>query len=271
MIHLLKIEWHKISRYKTFYVLSLLFVLFLILILFGVQRFVDEVATNATTNSAVPIPHMSLYRFPDIWHNLTFLGGYYKTLLGLIFILLVVNDYQYKTIRSNIINGWSRVQFFNAKLLLMTALALITTLLFFLSGTILGFRNTELVTSQIYFSQLYFVAAYFLELFSYLSLVLFLAVWLQRAGLTLIMLIVYTYIIEPVLVFVFNREFDTTIGQYLPLNAIGDIIQVPNSPLMQIFGYEFHEGISLNQCFVALGWALLFIFAVYRRLTRGDL
>ena len=111
MINLLKIELKKTVTNKTFWVLTGLYVLLLGLVFFGVQSVINEISTNASKTSSISIPKVSIYNFPDIWQNLTYLAGFFKIFLAVVVIIFITNEFSFKTIRQNIITGMSRVDF----------------------------------------------------------------------------------------------------------------------------------------------------------------
>lgn len=267
MLHLLLIEQKKLLKYRTFWILTGLFFGLMVLVFFGVQGFVNEVTQNTNQKSPVAFPEMSLYRFPDIWHNITFLAGYFKTILGIIFLILLTNEYHFKTVRFNIINGLSRRDYFLAKALLMTVLSIALTLLIVIAGTILGITNTENLTFRIAAENMAFPVGYLVETLCYLTIVFFIGTILRKSGLAIGLLLLYTYIIEPILAF----KLPDIISPFLPLQAIGNIIQVPNTQLMKVFGVEFSEGISLAAMGTSVVWAIIFGGLTYYILKTRDL
>ncbi|MBE9483997.1 MAG: hypothetical protein IMY74_04065, partial [Bacteroidetes bacterium] len=70
MIKLLKIDFQKIRGNKVFWVLTGVYALLIILFFFGIQGFLDDLADEANKKSPIPLPGLSAYSLPDIWHNL---------------------------------------------------------------------------------------------------------------------------------------------------------------------------------------------------------
>ena len=267
MLHLLSIEFKKVQKYKTFWILIGLLFLMMILVFLGVQGFIDEIVENSKTDSPVALPELGLYSFPDIWHNMTFLAGYFRPILGIVMIILISNEFHNKTIRHNIINGLSRKDFYLAKVYMMLSIAVVFVLLLFLSGGVLGITNTVDPTFAGFAEKLHFVGGFLLETVFYLFFVLFLSLLLKRAGLSIGLLIIYTYIIEPIIVY----KLPENLKSLMPLQAIGDIIQLPNTQLMRLFNFEFSETLYFSQIGIAAVWALVFAFVSYRLVTRRDL
>lgn len=267
MLHLLSIEYKKVQKYKTFWILIGLLFLMMILVFLGVQGFLDEVVENSKRNSPVALPQVSIYSFPDIWHNMTFLAGYFRPILGIVMIILISNEFHNKTIRHNIINGMSRRDFYLAKVYMMLSIAVVFVILLFISGTVLGLINTFSPSIGLFVERLHFVGGFLLETVFYLFFVLFLSFLLKRAGLSIGLLIIYTYIIEPVIVY----KLPDTLKSWMPLQAIGDIIQLPNTQLMRLFNFQFSDTLYYSQIGIAAVWALIFAFLGYRLVTKKDL
>ena len=267
MLHLLSIEYKKVQKYRTFWILIGLLFLMMILVFLGVQGFLDEVVENSKTSSPVALPQVSIYSFPDIWHNMTFLAGYFRPILGIVMIILISNEFHNKTIRHNIINGLSRRNFFLSKVYMMLSIALVFVVLLFISGTVLGIINTVNTSFSLFVQKLHFVGGFLLETIFYLFFVLFLSLLLKRAGLSIGLLIIYTYIIEPIIVY----KLPEGMKSWMPLQAIGDIIQLPNTQLMRLFNFQFSETLYYGQIGIAAIWAVIFAFFGYRLVTKKDL
>ena len=58
--------------------------------------------------------------------------------LGIIVIFVISNEYSFKTMRQNLIDGLNRNQLFVSKLLLISILTFLSTLVVYLSGLIAG-------------------------------------------------------------------------------------------------------------------------------------
>ena len=267
MIRLLKIEFKKVSNNKTFWILLGLYGLILGSILFGVQKVVNDFMVDAGKRAPIPVSKISLYEFPAIWHNLTYLAGYFKIILAMVIIIFITNEYSYRTIRQNIITGLSRWDFLLSKILMTFVISLAATLFLFIIGVILGFANTPDVQVPMMFENLVFIFAYFLELFAFLIFALFLGVLTKRSGFTIGLLFLYFYIIEKYIVY----KLPVNWGDFMPLRAIGQLIDIPNTSLMKIFGLNFREFVALQDVLVVSAYTALFIYLSYLILKKRDL
>jgi len=267
MLRLLHIELIKAFNFKALWYLFLIYISALGLILFGVETFINDILGDEGRNLPISLPKMSLYAFPLVWHNLTYLAGFFKIFPAIMVIILVTNEYSYKTIRQQVITGLSRNELFFAKVSLILATSIIMTLLIGIYALILGFRNTEIITFEILFDKSQFLLAYLFEVFAYTSFAYLIATLVKRSGFAVGVLLLWAYIAEPILAYNLKGNW----GDFLPLQSIGNLIRIPNSQLMKIFGIEFQEYIAYTDFYIAFGYAVLFNFIVWIIYKKTDL
>lgn len=267
MIKLLKIEFKKVTYNKTFWVLLGLYGIILGGILIGVQTFINELMIDVGKNAPIPVSKISLYEFPSIWQNFTFLAGNFKIILAMIVIIIMTNEYSYKTIRQNIVAGMSRVDFLISKLLMTFVISLAATLFIFILGLILGLINTPEVTFTTIFERMGFLFAYLLELFAFLTFALLIGILAKRSGFAIGLFFLYYYVIERYI----NYKLPNDLGDFLPLRAIANLIDTPNTALMKLFGFNFREFVSFQDVIVVMSFSVLFIYLMYFILKKRDL
>jgi len=267
MIKLLKIEFKKIRGSRVFWILTGLYALLIILFFFGIQGFLDDLADEANKKSPIPLPGLSAYSLPDIWHNLVYIAGFFKIFLGVVVIILLTSEYNYKTIRQNVISGMSRWDFLRSKLLTVGVITLGATLLVFIIGLILGILHTDDLSLGKLFGKIEFLLAYFLEIFAFLCLALLIGILVKRSGFAIGLIGLYYYIVEPVA----RHYLPDWIGDYMPKQAIGTLVDIPNTSIMRLFGVEFQNYISIVDTLIVLAYIALFISLSYWILKKRDL
>jgi hypothetical protein len=166
---------------------------------------------------------LGVFDFPYIWHNVTYIAGLIKYIIALVVVIFVCNEFSYRTSRQNIIDGLGRNEFMHSKLMLITALTLFSTFVITLITLGLGLTGNASIAWDTVGMKLDFLLAYTVEVFVYLIFSLFAALLIRRTGFTIIALILYTMILEPILAW----RFDDTFGNYLPLSTLGDLIEFP--------------------------------------------
>src|SRR6185295_15403942 len=108
MYSLLKIEWQKLKTYRTFWTILLLYV-----VLFPVANILLADLLQKMIGSNKMTQHMivNYFAFPHVWRAVPYVGGYFLVLPAILLIILVTNEYTFKTHRQNVIDGLSRNQF----------------------------------------------------------------------------------------------------------------------------------------------------------------
>jgi len=222
---------------------------------------------NVGKNSPIAIPDFSLYSFPYVWHNLAFLAGFFKIFPALIVIIFITNEFSYKTVRQNVMAGMSRGEFLFSKLFFVFLYSLASAVILLFTALILGITHTQVITSAIVFQKMYFVAAYFLELFTFSILALMIAFLVKKQGLSIGVLALYFYVIEPLVAY----KLPDGVSYFLPVKVMGRLIDIPNSSLMKIFGVNFREYIAVQDVVLCLFYSLFFIAIVYWFLKKSDI
>jgi hypothetical protein len=140
--------------------------------------------------------------------------------------------------------------------------------LIFIFGLIGGFINTPKLEMVDIFSKMYFLLTYFFMLVTYLSLVIFLSFLVKKTGLVLGILLVYSYIFEPILSYKLGDY-----GNLLPLSAINSTIEFPDSGLTRLFQMNKNMVTTgdYNYLLVSLVYSVVFFASTYLILKKRDL
>ncbi|MCF6170969.1 MAG: ABC transporter permease [Bacteroidales bacterium] len=266
MLRLIKIDFKKYAYNRTFWILLLTYFILIVSVFFFAEKFLNLFVADAKTNVPLPVPDFSFYSFPYVWHNLAFFGGFFKILTGLIVVIFVTNEYSYKTIRQNVMNGMGRGEFLLSKVIFAGLLSISAALVLVISGLILGLVNTPELRFSLIFTNIGFIAAYFLELFSFSLLAMLIGFLLRQSGLSIVMLAIYFYIAEPILV----RLLPDKVSSFLPVESMANLIDFPNSELMKMFNVNFNEFVSLPDVFICSFWSVFFVGMAYLLLRNRD-
>ena len=264
MIRLHKIAFRKLLHYPTFWILLGLHLVLSTLVVMGLENFAGSFELNGNKMSASDLQQFGLFAFPDVWHNIAFVAGFFKFILALIVIIDVTNDYTFRVNRQHIIDGLSHFEYTLTKLVVVFWLALIACVALFLSGIQLGFSHTAEITSALVFEKFSFVGGYFVELITYLSLALLIASMVKRSGLSIGLLILYSWIIEPLLGFFLPDHIQI----YLPIENLGSLIEMPYK---SFFGETPQNQVSWGILGLALLYFVLFNLGTYFYVSKKDL
>ena len=178
MLSLLKTEWLKIKTYRTFWAILILYA-----ILFPVANVlianINLQIKHADKNIETIITNY--YAFPDVWRAVCYVGGYFLLLPSILIIILVTNEYAFRTHRQNVIDGWSRSEFISGKLLMVVLLAIVSTVITIIAAFILGFKYSN-AGEKDFFTNFYLVGNFFIQALSYLLLAFITAIIFKRSG-----------------------------------------------------------------------------------------
>ncbi len=267
MLHLLKIDLKKMTSYRTFWVVcGLYFSLMTITTASGMEvlkwlaSFIDDFGQKININ------RIPLYHFPDVWQNLIFVSGLFKYMLAIMVIISITNEFQYRTIRQNIIDGMSRWEFLKSKILTNLLLSLVSAGSIFLIGFITGLIYSSKIIWTDIFTDLEFFPAYFLEVFAFLSYSLMLGIIIQRAGLTIILMLP-SYIIE-FIIRINMADRTEEVQQFFPMQSIHNLVPIP---FMRYAFQEIQDYVAWGSMAIALTWTFLFNYFSYLKLKKSDI
>jgi ABC-type transport system involved in multi-copper enzyme maturation permease subunit len=272
MIRLLAIELRKILPYRMFWLMAGMYILALAFIFYGFPSLIDYFSLRSDSPEIKLLKNF-IYNFPDIWQNLTWVASmrfFIKILPGIILVMLVTNEFSYGTVRLAIINGWSRLDFLLGKISLAAFISLVSTLLVFISGTILGMTYSSSISAHLFFAKMAFLGGYFIELFLYLLFGLMVGLILKRTGAAISVLFVY-----PIIEIIIQEQLADTIKPFLPISSLNHIIRTPNTSLIQFsspdFNIELQNSLAFQDIAVATGYGILFIAVSCLVMKKRDL
>lgn len=268
MLHLLKIDLKKLTSYRTFWVVCGLYFFTLAFITASGMEFLKWlVSKGAEFGTNLNVNRIPLYHFPDVWQNLVYISGFFKIVLAIMVVISITNEFTYRTLRQNIIDGMSRWEFLQSKILTNLLLSVMSVVMVFTIGLVTGFIYTPEVNWNYVFSDLEFFPAYFLEVFTFLSFALMLGVFIHRSGLTIILLLLSRIIEAPIDAYIGNH-ISWDVAQFLPMQSISNLVAMP---FARYAFQEIQDYVSVTAVVIVLGWMLLFNYFSYIKLKKSDI
>src|SRR5690348_17665116 len=176
MIQLLKIEWLKVKNYKAFWVFTILYS-FAILGINYTGYYVNELAIQNLPQSQLLLG--TPYGFPKVWQTVGFMSSWLLYFPGILFIMLLTNEFNFKTHRQNIIDGWTRQEFITVKFVFAFLFSVAATIFNFLVAFLFGMVTTG---SHFSFSGMENVLYIFIQTFAYITFAMFLAILFRKSG-----------------------------------------------------------------------------------------
>lgn len=229
MFSLFKIEWLKIKSYRTFWILFLAFIIFFpVAFYFSASKYMESLSGSGRMEEELLKAMIeSPFVFPKVWLTSSWMGGLFFILIGMLYILLITNEVQYRTHRQNIIDGWSRTDFLKAKFSLLIFFVLVSTVLIFLCGLIVG-KVFSPANADV-FKGIHFVGYFALMATLYLMLGYLVAILVKRTGLAIIIYFAIVCILDNVLWLIFTLK-GSQVGYFMPLEAVDSLVPNPFKP-----------------------------------------
>jgi ABC-2 type transport system permease protein len=268
MLELLKIDLKKMTSYRTFWVVC---GLYFVTLGFGTASGMEFLKWLARTfeqfgQGNLNINRIPLYHFPDVWTNLIWVSGLLKVVLAIMVVISITNEFTYRTVRQNIIDGLSRFDFLMTKILTNVLLSLMSVVMIFLIGLVTGMIYSPSIEFGKIVTDLEFFPAYFLEVFFFLSFALMLGILIQRSGLTIIILLL-AKVIELIIVAKVEK-YAPDVVPFFPLESIWNLIKFP---LPRYAFQEIQDYVKISSVLIVVAWTALFNYISYWKLKKADI
>ena len=267
MLHLLKIDLKKLTSYRTFWIVCGLYFITLAFSTASGMEFLKWIArTFEDFGSKLNINRIPLYHFPDVWLNLIYFSGFFKIGLGIMTVISITNEFQYRTLRQNVIDGLSRWEFLASKILTNLLLSFLSVAMIMVISFFTGLIYTPAISWSFVFADMEFLIAYFIEIFAFLSFALMLGVLIQRSGLTIILLL-----LARMLELIVRENIDEYVPwmiEFLPLESISNLVPMP---LKRYAFQEIRDYLTISSITIALGWTFLFNYFSYLKIKHSDI
>tara|TARA_B110000003_G_scaffold276303_1_gene322062 strand:- start:3336 stop:4181 length:846 start_codon:yes stop_codon:yes gene_type:complete len=281
MLRLLTIEFYKLIHNKASKIL--------ILIYFGLLTCIALIAAIKFDIGFIKfhLADMGIFNFPYIWHFNTFIASIFKFFLLLVIVSMIANEYSYKTLKQNLIDGLSKKEFILSKFYTVIFFATISTLFVFGVSLILGFIYSDYNEISIITSDLQYLLGFFIKLVSFFSFGLFFGILVKRSafavGAMLVWLILEN-IFKGFLFYVFRgseyiSESVDEVMRFLPFEAMSNLIKEPFSRLGAVrsiansIGEQFTKSYDVQflDILIVVLWTFIFIYSSYALLKKRDL
>jgi ABC-type transport system involved in multi-copper enzyme maturation permease subunit len=267
MLQLLKIEWLKVKNYRTFWILSALYLSSIAginYIVYAIQyKIYHDQKTGDIANMFLGGPP---FAFPKVWIMTSYVSSYLLFIAGLIMIISVTNEFSFKTHRQNIIDGVTRTEFIVTKLICGLIVALASTVFVFLTGMVFGITEAS---NSFSFENTVYLFYFFLNALSYCWLAILVALLFKRSGISLGVFFLYTIILENVLMRILNYYFDNW-GSYLPIQSSDDLLPLPIFEKIQQQISDTTVNVPL-QLVLVLIYLTVYFFISKRKFETADL
>jgi ABC-type transport system involved in multi-copper enzyme maturation permease subunit len=267
--NIIRTEWLKLKNYLSFWLLLLATAVSYpginAIVYFGY----DE--STKPKNQSGQLLKMLLgnpFHFPEVYHTTAYLSSFFTFIPAIVVIMLVTNEYQFRTHRQNIIDGWQKNTFIWGKFISVVLVSVLVTLFFFFVATAIGFIATKDFAKVEMFTKGKYIALFFLQIFTQLSFAFLLGLLVRKAFIAYGLFIFYGMIVESMAGAFFKLKIQkfggVDYGQFLPLEISDRLIPVPafigrlNETDYKLALAAIDKHIAYSIVFVFLTWLLSF-------------
>jgi ABC-type transport system involved in multi-copper enzyme maturation permease subunit len=199
MLSLLKIEWLKIKKYPAFWwMLGIVALSYpgVNSMFLGIYRSI----ANSKEMAAQVVKALigNPFAFPDAWQSVAYFSSVFVVIPAVLVIMLINNEYSFKTNRQNIIDGWSRNQFIASKLIDVAIISVIVTLVY-VAVTLCFAVIADNTTFYRWIEHIYYIPLFLLQTFAQLSLAFLAGYFIKKSFLALGIFLIYSLVIENII------------------------------------------------------------------------
>jgi len=277
----LQIEYMKIKGNSSFKVFTLLFLILMpILIIVLPSYFKDGLFGLGMEDSYPFMPRTA----SSTWYYTTYIASWFSFyLLSFIIIFHITSEYAAKTVRQNIIDGYSKLDYLKSKIGMVVFMATAATIYVFIIGLIaalyfkgnqpdpstqmpdlasmmtgtLSNNSTELDFGGM-FDGILFVLGFYIQILAYFIVAVLISM-LVRKGALAVLLFFGVFFINMILTAVISTQGGEDLIEYLPFNSFSGLL--PNFEMeFLLFGLGEMETLSLTNALLSIGYIVIFIF-----------
>ena len=267
MKHLLTLEWMKVRRYRTFWVLFTLFIISMFGISFIWWYFNQQLTSSGDMAAAAASSFIfGSFRFPGVFNTITQISSWLLYFPGFVIIFHTTNEFTFKTHRQNIIDGLERSDFIKAKLGFAFILALLCTIIVLLSSLFFGIISGG---GSITMEALTYIGYFFIQSCVYILFALLLALLLRRAALAVGIYFIYGILFDFLLALWISKGTSSALGFYvMPLQVSDQLIpNVITEKTVSLMG-TYKTYIAL---IISLAWIVFYCWFPVRKFSKEDL
>ena len=227
MTQIVKTEWLKIKNYPAFWwvfgITALTYPGINYLFLYAYH---DIVSQKSTTGQVLKALMGNPFSLPEGWRTMAFFSSFFIYIPSIVVIMLITNEYTYRTNRQNIIDGWSRKNFMTAKMIDVLLLSAIVTVLYAFVALLIGVSNTNMDAPGKW-NLTYYIGLFFLQTVCQLSIAFAVGMLLRKAFIALAIFTFYSIILETIGVNVLRYKYSSEAGKFFPMEISDRLLTKP--------------------------------------------
>jgi hypothetical protein len=165
-----------------------------------------------------------LLHFPHVWATFAWISSWFNLLLGIIIVVLISNELQFRTFRKQIIDGLTRNELLISKLIVIVIIALYTMLLVFISGLVFGIIKSPSYTISDVLEGLPILPVLFTQALAYMLLAMLITLIFRSTAFSIVSFILFFFPVEPII-----RAFlPDSVDRFFPAKVISNLTPMPD-------------------------------------------
>jgi len=231
--NIIKTEWLKLKHYKAFWLLlSVTAISYPGINGIAYYAFKDSIDAKSQSGQLVKMLLGNPFAFPQSFHTTAYLSSFFTFIPAIVVIMLVTNEYLFKTHRQNIIDGWKKNTFIWGKFISVVLVTLIVTFFYLAVASFIGVLATKEMSGVNVFEKVHYIGLFSLQVFCQLSMAFLLGLLIRKAFIAYGIYIFYSFILESILSGFFrlkSKKWGVDYGHYLPFEISDRLIPLPPS------------------------------------------
>jgi len=231
--NIIRTEWLKIKHYKAFWLLlSVTAISYPGINGIAYFAFKDSIDAKSQSGQLVKMLLGNPFAFPQSFHTTAYLSSFFTFIPAIVVIMLVTNEYLFKTHRQNIIDGWKKNTFIWGKFISVVLVTLIVTIFYLAVASFIGTLATKEMSGINVFEKANYIGLFSLQVFCQLSIAFLLGLLIRKAFIAYGIYIFYSFILENILSGFFrlkSKKWGVDYGHYLPFEISDRLIPLPPS------------------------------------------
>ena len=231
--NIIKTEWLKLKHYKAFWLLlSVTAISYPGINGIAYYAFKDSIDAKSQSGQLVKMLLGNPFAFPQSFHTTAYLSSFFTFIPAIVVIMLVTNEYLFKTHRQNIIDGWKKNTFIWGKFISVVLVTLIVTIFYLAVACFIGILATKEMSGVNVLEKANYIGLFSLQVFCQLSIAFLLGLLIRKSFIAYGIYIFYSFILENILSGFFrlkSKKWGVDYGHYLPFEISDRLIPLPPS------------------------------------------
>ncbi len=229
--NLIKTEWLKLRNYRAFWLLlAVTAISYPGINGIAYYGYMDSIDARTQSGKLVKMLLGNPFAFPQSFHTTAYLSSFFTFIPAIVVIMLITNEYMFKTHRQNIIDGWEKSTFIAGKFISVVLVTLIVTFFYLAVASVIGTIATADIDQAKMLEKSHYIGLFSLQVFCQLSIAFLLGLLIRKAFIAYGVYIFYSFILENILSGFFrmkSKKWGMDYGHYLPFEISDRLIPLP--------------------------------------------